>query len=181
MNGKAEFVLPNNIRKVLLHSCCAPCSGAIVEKIHKTGIEMTIFFYNPNIYPQKEYERRKNEHVKFAKKLGVKLVDGDYDNNAWLNLTRGLEKEPERGKRCEACFKMRMKRTAKYAYDQGFKVFTSSLGISRWKDFEQVSCAGKEAARLFPNLQYWEYNWRKEKGVERMSQISKEENFYRII
>lgn len=164
--------------KVLLHSCCAPCSGSVIQDIHEAGADLTIFFYNPNIHPRKEYDLRKEENIRFAEKLGIPFVDADYDAERWFDLTKGRENDPERGERCSLCFEMRFVKTAEYAYHNGFPVITSCLGISRWKDFDQVTRAGQRAASLFPGISYWGYNWRKKAGSERMLKIAKEEKFY---
>ena len=133
--------------KLLLHSCFAPCSGPVIENIHKSGTDLTIFFYNPNIHPKKEYEIRKNENIRYAEKLGIKFIDADYDVQDWFKRAKGMEFEPERGIRCTMCFDMRFLRTALYAYEHGFEVFTSSLGISRWKDMNQINESGTRAAK----------------------------------
>lgn len=164
--------------KVLLHSCCAPCSGPVIEMIHKSGIDLTIFFYNPNIHPLKEYEIRKNENIRFAEKLGIPFVDADYDPDRWFDGAKGHELDPERGERCTICFEMRFVATAQYAAENGFSTITSCLGISRWKDFDQVTRAGVKAASLYPGVTYWDYNWRKEGGSARMYELAKEEQFY---
>jgi len=169
---------PNGEKKVLLHSCCAPCSGSVIEDIHHSGIALTIFFYNPNIHPKKEYDLRKNENIRFAEKVGIPFVDADYDTDNWFKKTKGHEWEPERGERCALCFEMRFVKTAEYAYQHGFKIITSCLGISRWKDFEQVTRAGQAAAAQFPGISYWSHNWRKAGGSERMNEIAKQEAFY---
>ncbi|MEI8301370.1 MAG: epoxyqueuosine reductase QueH, partial [Chlamydiota bacterium] len=161
-----------------LHSCCAPCSGSVIEMLHKAGLELVIFFYNPNIHPQKEYEIRKNENIRYAEKLGITFVDADYDPDNWFTMAKGHEWDPERGARCGKCFKMRFIKTAEYAAAHGIEVITSCLGISRWKDFDQVTKAGIEAASLFPGVCYWDFNWRKDGGSARMYEISKEEQFY---
>src|SRR3989338_7573212 len=165
-------------KKVLLHSCCAPCSGSVIQDIHKQGIELTIFFYNPNIHPRQEYEIRKAENVRYAEKEGIPFVDADYDPERWYKEMEGHENDPERGERCGMCFEMRFVKTAEYAYQNGFKTITSCLGISRWKDFDQVTKAGERAAALFPGISYWAYNWRKKSGSSRMIEISKKEEFY---
>ncbi len=170
--------LPDSERKVLLHSCCAPCSGSVIEMIHDAEIDLTIYFYNPNIHPRKEYEIRKAENIRYAEKTGISFVDADYDTQRWFKLTEGHEADPERGERCSLCFEMRFVKTAEYAHQNGFKVITSCLGISRWKDFNQVTAAGTRAASLFPGVRYWAFNWRKDGGSGRMIEISKEENFY---
>lgn len=175
---RKPLALPNGHSKVLLHSCCAPCSGEVMEAMQASGIDFTIFFYNPNIHPLKEYELRKNENIRFAEKFGIPFIDADYDRDNWFERARGMENEPERGVRCTMCFDMRFERTALYAHEHGFPVITSSLGISRWKDMNQINGCGKRAAERYPDLVYWDYNWRKGGGSARMIEISKRENFY---
>ena len=170
--------LPNGHNKVLLHSCCAPCSGEVMEAMLASGIDYTIFFYNPNIHPLKEYELRKEENIRFAEQFGVPFVDADYDKDNWFDRARGMEWEPERGIRCTMCFDMRFERTALYAHEHGFPVITSSLGISRWKDMKQINDCGVRAAAHYPDMLYWEFNWRKGGGSSRMIEISKRERFY---
>lgn len=171
--------------KVLLHSCCAPCSGPLIEKMHNSGIDLTIFFYNPNIHPKKEYEIRKAENIRYALELGVKFVDADYDVQNWFARAKGMEYEPERGKRCTMCFDMRFLRTALYAHENGYKVMTSSLGISRWKNMDQINDCGIRAAQHYEGLTYWTYNWRKKdegdkvSGSQRMYDLAKELKFYK--
>ncbi|KAF0853330.1 epoxyqueuosine reductase QueH [Pantoea dispersa] len=170
--------LPNGHNKVLLHSCCAPCSGEVMEAMLASGIDYTIFFYNPNIHPLKEYELRKEENIRFAEQFGVPFVDADYDKDNWFERARGMEWEPERGVRCTMCFDMRFERTALYAHEHGFPVITSSLGISRWKNMQQINDCGVRAAARYPDMLYWEFNWRKGGGSSRMIEISKRERFY---
>jgi epoxyqueuosine reductase len=174
----ATLPTPGSERRVLLHSCCAPCAGEVMEAMAAAGLELTVLFYNPNIHPRREYELRKQENIRFAEKLGIPFVDADYDTDNWFARTRGLEWEPERGARCTACFDMRFERTALYAHEHGFSVFTSSLGISRWKNLEQINGCGTRAAGRYPGLTYWTYNWRKQGGANRMLEISKREQFY---
>lgn len=172
------LTIPNNSKKVLLHSCCAPCSGEVMEAMTASGIEYTIFFYNPNIHPIKEYEIRKEENKRFAEKHNIPFIDADYDADNWFERVKGMEHEPERGIRCTECFDMRFERTALYAYENGFDTITSSLAISRWKDMKQINGCGERAAARYPNMLYWTYNWRKGGGSQRMLEISKKENFY---
>ena len=174
-----KFEVPDDNNKVLMHSCCAPCSGPLMEKMVESSINLTIFFYNPNIHPKKEYEIRKNENIRFAEKLGIEFVDADYDVQNWFARAKGMEYEPERGIRCSMCFDMRFIRTALYAYENDFKVITSSLGISRWKDMDQINKSGIKAASYYPNITYWTYNWRKDGGSARMYEIAKDEEFYK--
>jgi len=161
-----------------MHSCCAPCAGELMEAMVASGIDLTILFYNPNIHPRREYDIRKNENIEFAQKMNIPFVDADYDTTNWFSRVKGLEMEPERGKRCTACFDMRFERTALYAHEHGFNVITSSLGISRWKDMDQINGCGERSAGRYEGMIYWTYNWRKEGGSARMYEISKRENFY---
>ncbi|WP_038171404.1 epoxyqueuosine reductase QueH [Verrucomicrobium sp. BvORR106] len=164
--------------RVLLHSCCAPCSGEVMEAIAASGIEFAIYFYNPNIHPREEYELRKQENIRFAEKHSIPFVDADYDKDNWFQRVKGLEWEPERGARCTACFDMRFERTALYAHEHGYPVITSCLGISRWKNLAQINDCGVRASARYPGMKYWEINWRKKGGSSRMLEISKEERFY---
>lgn len=170
---------PQGEKRVLLHSCCAPCSGEVIEAMVASGIDLTIFFYNPNIHPKKEYDIRKNENIRYAEKLGIPFVDADYDVQNWFARAKGMEQEPEKGIRCTMCFDMRFARTALYAHENGFRLFTSSLGISRWKDMEQINDCGKRMAGHYEGLDYWDYNWRKDGGGTRMYEIAKREEFYK--
>ena len=170
--------LPGDNDCILLHSCCAPCAGDVMNEMTRSGINYTILFYNPNIHPKKEYEIRKDENRRYADKLGVKFVDLDYDKDNWFQRTKDYKHEPERGYRCTLCFDMRFERTALYAAESGFKIFTSTLGTSRWKNLEQINGCGIRAAQKYENLTYWTYNWRKKGGANRMVQISKDESFY---
>jgi len=176
--NREKLELPTGAKKLLLHSCCAPCSGELMEALAASGIKFTIFFYNPNIHPRKEYETRKNENIKFAQKMNIPFVDADYDTSNWFARIKGMEYEPERGIRCSACFDMRFERTALYAYEHDFKVFVSSLGLSRWKDMDQINTCGVRSASRYKGMVYWTYNWRKKGGSGRMYEISKREGFY---
>jgi predicted adenine nucleotide alpha hydrolase (AANH) superfamily ATPase len=149
-----------------------------MEAMQASGIEYTIYFYNPNIHPKEEYEIRKQENIRFAEKNQVPFIDADYDLENWFARIKGLEWQPERGERCTKCFDMRFERTALYAAEHGFKVFTSCLGISRWKDMNQINGCGERAAARYPDMTYWKFNWRKQGGSERMIDISKRERFY---
>ncbi len=175
---REKLELPNGESKLLLHSCCAPCSGEVMEALIASDIEFTIYFYNPNIHPRKEYELRKDENIRFAEKYNIPFVDADYDADNWYARAKGMEHEPERGIRCTMCFDMRFERTALYAYENGFPVISSSLGISRWKNFDQINDCGIRAASHYPDMTYWTFNWRKKGGSSRMLDISKREKFY---
>ncbi len=177
--NRPKLEMPNKESKLLLHSCCAPCAGEIMEAVAASGIDTTIYFYNPNIHPKEEYEIRKDENIRFAEKLGFDFIDADYDKDNWFERIKGLENEPERGKRCTVCFDMRFERTALYAYENNFKIFATTLGISRWKDLEQINNSGLKAAKRYNSLGFWDFNWRKQGGSSRMLEISKKEKFYK--
>jgi predicted adenine nucleotide alpha hydrolase (AANH) superfamily ATPase len=180
MNDKkiSKLVLPDNKSKLLLHSCCAPCSGDIMKRLLDSDINYTVYFYNPNIHPHEEYMLRKKENMAFANKYKIPFIDADYNPRTWFEITKGMEHEPERGIRCSACFDMRFIKTSEYAYNNGFDIISSTLGISRWKDMDQINNSGKYAASKFKGLSYWDFNWRKENGSHRMIEVSKDEGFY---
>lgn len=169
---------PNGENKVLLHSCCAPCSSAIIECMLANGIRPTIFYCNPNIYPQEEYETRKAEAIRYVLDSGLDFIDADYDYIRWRETIKGLENEPERGGRCLQCFILRLTETARYASEHDFSVFTTTLASSRWKNLDQINEAGRRAAALYPGTLYWEQNWRKGGLQDRRNQLLKEYDFY---
>ena len=176
---KNVFGKPEDCNEVLLHACCAPCSSAIVEWMLANGVRPTIFYYNPNIFPREEYEIRKNESQRHAEGLGLRWIDGDYDHESWLGDVCGLEGEPERGRRCELCFTLRLTRAAKEAKELGLKYFTTTLASSRWKSLEQVAEAGDWATQATGSpLLFWNQNWRKGGLQERRNQIICEQQFY---
>ena len=170
--------LPEGKNRLLLHSCCAPCSGDIILRLIESSIKFQIFFYNPNIHPKKEYLLRKEENINFAKKYNIPFIDAEYDTKNWFKITEGMEWEPERGLRCDSCFDMRFIKTAEYAYKYGFDLISSTLGISRWKDIDQINRAGTKSTSPFSNIDYWSINWRKQGGSQEMLNVSKNERFY---
>ena len=173
--------VPMGETTVLLHTCCAPCSSAIIEALLKNGITPVIYYCNPNIYPLEEYEIRKNECTRYAESLGLEIVDADYDHENWLFEMKGLENEPERGGRCLKCFKLRLLRTAQYARERGIKVITTTLASSRWKSLDQINEAGNWACSQLGEKEtpvWWDQNWRKNGLQERRLQIIKEYDFY---
>ena len=192
---KAIIEVPGGEKTVLLHTCCAPCSSAIIECLMKNGITPVIYYCNPNIYPREEYEIRKEECTRYAKALGLEIVDADYDHDNWLKEVAGLEGEPERGGRCLKCFKIRLYRTAQYAAQRGIGAITTTLASSRWKSLEQINEAGEwacgmvrgdfstalemtEEALEMKGPVWWDQNWRKGGLQERRLQIIKEYDFY---
>jgi predicted adenine nucleotide alpha hydrolase (AANH) superfamily ATPase len=164
--------------KLLLHTCCAPCSAAIIEYLLEQGIHPVLYFFNPNIFPVEEYELRKNECTWYAQKAGLEIIDGDYDHKEWLHSISGLEKEPERGKRCLLCFKIRLLAAARMTYEKGLDTFTTTLGSSRWKNLEQIAEAGHWASLQFTGIRFLEKNWRKDGLNERRRILLQENGFY---
>lgn len=141
-------------------------------------VRPTIFYFNPNIFPAREYEIRKEESKRHAETLGLRWIDGDYDHASWREAMKGLEREPERGRRCEACFAYRMQATAHMAQQTGIGFFATTLASSRWKDLAQVNAAGLAAAEAVPGTTFWAQNWRKDGLQERRNQLLKEYQFY---
>ena len=146
--------VPGNSSKVLLHSCCAPCSGAVLECLLENGVRPVVFFSNSNIVPREEYELRLSELRRYCAELDVPVVDDEYDHEAWLDFVLGergskeaaaLAQAPERGERCLRCFKFRLLRAARYASEHGLEVLTTTLASSRWKSLQQVDEAGSWA------------------------------------
>lgn len=141
--------IPDKNKRLLLHVCCAPCSATIIDKLKEAGVDFTVFFYNPNIFPQKEYDLRKNELIKYCQKIKIPLViaESEVSKKQWEDCVKGLELEPERGKRCCKCITHRMSKVAKYAGQNEFDLIATTLSASRWKDFFLVNECGKLAIK----------------------------------
>ena len=191
MKQSSHIIVPEGLNTVLLHACCAPCSSAIVEWLLMHEIEPVIYYFNPNIYPREEYEIRKQESQHHAESLGIKWIDDDYGHEAWRHEICGLENEPERGKRCEACFYYRLLATARKAQELGIPWFATTLASSRWKNLDQVNAAGLRAQEAVnglgnstnpltanPLTRFWAQNWRKDGLQDRRNTLLKEYNFY---
>jgi len=192
MKQTGHIIIPDGCSRVLLHACCAPCSSAIVEWLMAHGISPVIYYYNPNIFPREEYEIRKAESKRHAESLGIRWIDDDRsgaeadgwqaDHDAWRKSVCGLENEPERGRRCEACFYHRLLATARKAQELGIPYFATTLASSRWKNLEQINRAGEAAAasvqQQYPAPRFWAQNWRKDGLQERRNALLKQYNFY---
>ena len=139
---------PTGAREILLHACCAPCSGAILECLRDNGIAPVVYFSNSNIWPREEYDLRLSELRRYTALMGVELVEDAYDHAAWREAVRGLEDEPERGRRCAACFRFRLARAARHAASRGLPVLATTLASSRWKDLDQVNEAGESVCTV---------------------------------
>lgn len=178
MNIPLKLEVPEGVTDILLHTCCAPCSSAIIECMLANGLRPVIYYFNPNIYPQEEYEIRKRECTRYAQSHGLTIIDGDYDHIAWREYIKGREEEPERGLRCLECFRMRLIETARFGKVNGYKVFTTTLASSRWKNLDQINQAGRYAASQYPGTIFWEQNWRKGGLSERRKALITEHQFY---
>ena len=169
--------------EVLLHCCCAPCSSAIIEWMLAHDVRPTLYYFNPNIFPEEEYLIRKNECTRYAASLSLDIIDDDYDHEAWRCEVKGMEMEPERGARCLQCFKMRLLHAARKAVELGFRVFTTTLASSRWKSLTQINEAGHWAAKKVSEdtgifVRFDDRNWRKGGLQQRRNELLKENGFY---
>ena len=178
-----KLELPSRDGRVLLHSCCAPCSGAILECMVENGLKPAVYFSNSNINTEEEFLKRLAEVKRYCDILGLDVIADEYDHDGWLAAVKGLENEPERGKRCLKCFKYRLTRAARYACENGFDILTTSLASSRWKSLEQVDEAGRSAVGQTvgtggTDLQWWPQNWRKGGLQPRRDEIIREQGFY---
>jgi len=164
-------------KKLLLHTCCAACSTHCVKELLEE-CDVVMYFYNPNIHPYSEYVRRLDSTKKVAEELGVELVEGDYDVEQWLGMIRGLEEEPEGGKRCRICFSMRLDAVAQYAADNGFDCFTTTMTISPHKDSELINSIGERVA-LKHGVEWVHSDFKKKDGFRKSVSMSKELGLYR--
>ena len=161
----------------LLLSCCAPCSCAVIKKLADDGVDFSVLFYNPNIRPYDEYRKRCDENKRVCDIYGIKFVELEYDNDRWCELTIGLADLPERQKRCSICFGMRLRKAFEYAKENGFDAVASVLGVSRYKDLNQVNeVAHAEANRA--GMMYIEIEGRKGGMQELRNQLIKDLALY---
>lgn len=167
-----------NEDKIVLHACCAICSGYPVSYLKDAGYHVCVYFYNPNIYPLAEYEKRLEAQRILCAESGVELVEGSYETDKFYDYARGLEQEPEKGRRCIECFKLRLEKTAQFCVEKGIKNFTTSIVISPHKNFQLLSSLGKEIAEKY-NLNYLDIDFKKKDGFLKTNQISKALNLYR--
>lgn len=165
------------MKRLLLHCCCAPCAAYVIQELQKS-YEVTLFYFNPNIFPKVEYDIRCKELKKYAQRMNLELILAGYNHDNWLSVVQGLEKEPEKGKRCEVCFKYRLEETMKKAQELNFDLVCSTLSISPHKDFNVINQVGKKLSKEF-KVKFLESNWKENGGFQRSCQISEQENFYR--
>ena len=165
---------------LLLHSCCGPCSTAVINRL-LPYFKITVFYYNPNIEPYDEYLQRKQEQIKFINKLNnqnVQFMDCDYDNGDFKNIALGLENEPEGGKRCHACFKLRLEKTAKVAKENNFDYFCTTLTVSPHKNSQVINTIAKEISEKY-NIKYLYSDFKKDDGYKKSIEYAKEYDLYR--
>ena len=169
-----------NKKKLLLHSCCGPCSTSVIEKL-KNDYDLTIFYYNPNIYPQEEYTKRLEEQKKYIElsKQQIKVIDGEYsDNSLFEKEFIGLEDCKEGGSRCEKCIYLRLLKTAKTAKDSNFDIFASTLSVSPHKNAKYINEIGVKLQNEY-NIEYLISDFKKQDGYLNSIKLSKEFNIYR--
>lgn len=164
--------------KIILHACCAICSGYPVTFLKDAGYEPVVFFYNPNIYPKSEYEKRLEAERILCGALDCELIEGDYEPEEFYLAAKGLESEPEKGKRCGKCFELRLSKTAELAKELGIREFTTSIVISPHKNFQKLTEIGEKIAAE-NNLIYTAVDFKKKDGFLKTNKISKELNLYR--
>lgn len=164
---------------ILLHSCCAPCSSHVISVL-KDYFDITVLYYNPNISPIQEYEKRKQEQINFIKQLdcGIKIMDCDYDNDVYEECIKGLENEKEGGARCLKCFRLRLEKTAKLASINNFDYFCTTLTVSPYKNSQVINNIGKELMNIY-NVKWLYSDFKKEEGYKHSIALSKQYNLYR--
>ncbi|MBI4777308.1 epoxyqueuosine reductase QueH [Candidatus Desantisbacteria bacterium] len=160
---------------VLLHICCGICASSPVERLASDGFEVIGFFYNPNIYPSEEYQRRLDVVKIVSQHLNLQLIEGEYDNDRWLSLTNGMDKEPECGARCEVCFQMRLEETWKKACELHVPYFTTTLSVSLHKDSLSINRIGSE----IDSKAFLAYDFKKQDGFKKAMEFSKQHLLYR--
>ncbi|MCM1544324.1 MAG: epoxyqueuosine reductase QueH [Ruminococcus sp.] len=169
------------VPSLLLHSCCAPCSSYCLEYLSQF-FSITIFYYNPNIHPESEYRHRVEEQKRLISQLPAKhkisFIEGSFDPNEFYSAVKGLENEPEGGKRCFACYRLRLAKAAEIAKENGFDYFTTTLSISPLKNAEKINEIGEEIAEE-SGVKHLPSDFKKKNGYKRSIELSREYNLYR--
>lgn len=164
--------------RLLLHSCCAPCSSACLERLKET-FSVTVLYYNPNIDDFAEYAKRKEEQIRLLQSTGwADFIDCDYDNEAFERIAKGLENEPERGNRCKLCYGLRLQRTAQEAKEKGFDYFCTTLSLSPHKNADWINELGEEYGKQY-GVNFLPSDFKKKGGYPRSIQLSKDYGLYR--
>ena len=165
------------MKKIILHACCAPCASYPIKLLLEDDFEPVVFFYNPNIFPYKEYKIRKDELEEYCKKLNLEFFEGEYDIKDFYNLTLKYKDEPEKGKRCSLCFYMRLLKTAEFAKLKNVDFFTTTLTVSPHKNSSQIFEQAKIVSEAV-EVEFLEYNFKKRDGYKISRMIAKENNMY---
>lgn len=165
------------MKKLLLHVCCAPCACWPIEQLEKQ-YQLTAYFYNPNIQPREEYGKRLAELKKYLDKINIPLIEGPYEDQKWFELCEPYKDEPEKGRRCDLCYQLRLEKTAECAKQNNFDCFATDLTVSPHKKTAKINEIGKELERQF-KVKYLESDWKKQEGFKHSCEISKQEKFYR--
>ena len=177
----AEFEKEGRVPSLLLHSCCGPCSSYCIEYLSQY-FNITVFYYNPNIYPDEEYYHRVKEQQRFISQFPTKhkvsFIEGDFDTDRFYEIAKGLENEPEKGARCHKCYDLRLRRTAEVALEKGFDFFTTTLTISPMKDSQILNEIGLAIADEI-GVKWLSSDFKKREGYKRSTELSREYNMYR--
>ena len=183
-NKKMEEIIKQeegNIPSLLLQSCCAPCSSHVIDTL-TNYFDITVLYYNPNIEPFEEYERRKQEEIRFIKEYPNKnkldIIDCDYDNDKFISMSKGLENEPERGARCIKCYYLRLEYTARKAKELGYDYFGTTLTVSPYKLSDKLNEIGESLEKKY-NVNYLYSDFKKNNGYKHSIELAKEYNLYR--
>ena len=165
------------MKKLLLHSCCGPCSTHVLNEL-KDKFDVTIFYSNSNIFPFEEYEKRLEEQKRYAKIVGIDVIEDDYNEEDYLEFIKGLENEKEGGDRCKKCFEFRLRRTAKKARELGFDIFTTTLSVSPHKNSQTITLVGEKVSKE-EGVEYFPGNFKKQDGYKKSVELSKKYSLYR--
>jgi len=165
------------MEKFLLHTCCAPCSIAVIDEL-KDQFDLTVFFYNPNIFPIEEYIKRKDEVVKICNEWNIKMIDWDYEPEKWEKVIAGKENEPEGGARCPLCFALRINTAAQYAKNNGYDVFSTTLTSGRNKSAAIIFPIAEQAAQKL-GIKFYAEDWKKQGRQEKGRRMVDERGIYR--
>jgi predicted adenine nucleotide alpha hydrolase (AANH) superfamily ATPase len=166
-----------NKPKMLVHLCCAP-DALYVLSLLKEDYEVCGYFYNPNIHPRQEYDLRLDETRKVARVLDIKLYEEVYDDQRWLTITQKFKEEPEKGRRCNVCYALRLERTAQKASELGFNIFTTVMSLSPWKKAETLNRIGRMFASRY-GTRFLEADFKKKDGFRKSIKLSKDHDLYR--
>ncbi len=168
-----------NENKILIHACCGICSGYPIGLLKEMGYRPVVYFCNPNLDTKDEYDRRLNAQKTVCKYHNVELIAEEYNHQDFLDIAKGLEAEPEKGKRCDKCIELRLRQAAGKAKELGIKIFTTSLVISPHKNFAKISEIGNNIAQEDLSLEYLSLDFKKKDGFLKTNKLSKELNIYR--